>query len=108
MIVLASAQTISRTDGDAVLEMSRTFFPSRVDSQRPRPGFPGSFQEKAKCLLFGAHTGGVGVVPVNFGVANKSSRESSLSCAVAVMFVNISRPIIKPICQKEIFFMCLN
>ena len=105
-IVFASVHTISRTDGDAVLELRRTSFPSLVDTQRPRPGFPGSLQEKAKCSLFGAHAGRDGVVPVSFGVANRSSRVSSPSCAVTVAGIAISKPATTHVCQKEICCMC--
>ncbi|MCA0931292.1 hypothetical protein LCM02_02435 [Lutimonas saemankumensis] len=107
MIVFASVQTISRTDADAVLEMRRISFPSFVDTQSPRPGFPGSLQEKAKCSLFGAHAGLDGVVPVSFGVVNRSSRVSSASCAVIVAGIAISKPATNHVCQKEICCICL-
>src|SRR6056297_921042 len=106
-IVFASVQTISRTGVDAVLELRRTSLPSLVDTHRPRPGIPGSLQEKAKCSLFGAHVGWDGVVPVIFGVANRSSRVSSPSCAVTVVGIAISKPVTTNVCPKEICFMCL-
>jgi hypothetical protein len=107
MIVFASVQTISRTDADAILETSRTSFPSLVDTQRPRPELPGSLHENAKFLLSGAHEGLDGDVPVSFGVANRSSRVSSLSCAFTDPVIDISKIVIIHVCQKEICFMFL-
>ncbi len=108
MIVFASVQTISRTDADATLELRRTSFPSFVDTQSPRPGFPGSLQEKAKCSLLGAHAGRDGAVPVSFGAENKSSRVSSLSCAVPVTGIAISKPATIHVGQKESCCMRLS
>ena len=108
MIVFESVQTISRTEGIFVLEIRRTSFPLFVDTQSSRPGFPGLFHEKAKCLLFGAQTGRDGVVPVSFGDANMSSRVRLFSCALTVTVTTVSRLVINQICQKELFFMCLN
>ena len=107
MIVFASVQTISRTDSDAILETSRTSFPSLVDTQRPRPELPGSLHENAKFLLSGAHEGLDGDVPVSFGVANRSSRVNSLSCAFTDPVITISKIVIIHVCQKEICFMFL-
>ena len=106
-IVFASVQTISRTDGGAVSELRRTFSPSLVDTQSPRPGFPGSLQEKAKCSLSGAQAGREGVVPVSFGVANRSSSVSSSSCAVTVAGITVRKTATIHNCQKEICCMCL-
>jgi hypothetical protein len=105
MIVFASVQTISRTDADDIFETRRTSFPSLVDTQRPRPGFPGSLQENAKLLPSGAHEGLDGDVPVSFGVANRSSRVSLLSCAFTVAVITTSKAVIIHVCQKEICFM---
>ena len=106
-MVFASLQTMSRTDADAVLEIRRNPVPSLVATQRPRPEFPGSLQEKAKCWLSGAQAGREGLVPVSFGVANRSSSVSSFSCAERVALIAISKPVITPICRKEIGFICL-
>jgi len=73
-----------------------------VDTQRPRPEFPGSLHENAKYLLSGAHEGLDGDVPVSFGVANRSSRVSTLSCALTVAVIDISKAVIIHVCQKEI------
>ena len=105
MIVLASVQTIARTEADSFLETSFTSLPSLEDTQRPRPEFPGSFHEKAKCLLLGAHAGRDGVVPVSFGVANISSSVNSFSCEVTVTVI-VSRKVNTHVWQKEMYFIC--
>jgi hypothetical protein len=78
-----------------------------VDIQRPRPELPGSLQENAKFLLSGAQEGMDGDVPVSFGVVNRSSRVSSLSCAFTDTVITISKAVIINVCQKEICFMFL-
>ena len=105
IIVFASVQTIARTNAVFFLETRRTSFPLFVDTQRPRPAFPGVFQEKAKCLLFGAHTGEEGAAPVSFGVAKMSSSVNSFSCDVIVTVI-ISKNVKTHAWQKEMYFIC--
>ena len=106
-MVFSSVQIMSRTDEDVESEIRRTSFPSLVETHSPRPGIPGSLQEKAKCLLSGAHAGRDGVVPVSFGVAKMSSSVSSPVCAVTVAAIISKKPATTRVCQKEMFCMCL-
>ena len=53
-----------------------------------------------------AHAGRDGVVPVNFGVANRSSSVSSPSCAATVAGIAMIKPAATHVRQRETCAMC--